>query len=216
MNIAPAIFSILSTDATLVAALGGSTKIYPMRAAQGITFPYIIYRKISTNANETKDGASTLDVVRMQFDFYGEVFDTLYTIEERTRALLDQYRGTVEDVNIDSCVYLSENETWDDDDDIHRISVDYSFRIHRTATIAGGAGSIEANRFDTQLFQNVTITTLTVTVGTLPSTDLDLNLAVYRDGRLLLNTIDFTVSGNVITLTLQGLGENFLVKFKKS
>jgi hypothetical protein len=216
MNIGAAIFSILSNDATLVSALGGTTKIYPLRAAQGINFPYVVYKKISTTPNDTKDGVSTLDEVRMQFDFYGTSFDTLYTIEERARALLDKYRGTVESISIDSCRYLSENETWDNDDDINRISVDYSFRILRTATIAGAGGAIEVTTFDTQLFQNVTSSTITVTNGNLPSTDLDLGLAIYRDGRLLLNTIDFTVSGNVITLTLQGLGENFLVKYKRS
>lgn len=106
MNIAPAIFSILSPDATLLAALGGTTKLYPMRAAQGINFPYVVYRKISTTANDTKTGVSTLDIVRMQFDCYGESFDSLYTISERIRTLLDKYRGTISSVNIDSCIYL--------------------------------------------------------------------------------------------------------------
>ncbi len=216
MNIGPAIYTILSSDATLVAALGGTTKIYPLRAAQGIDFPYMVYRKVSTTPNETKDGASIVDEVRVQFDFYGKLFDSLYLIEERTRELLDQYRGTISSVNIDSCVYLSENETWEPEDDINRISVDYKIRVQRTGTIPGGGGSIEANKFDTQLFQNVNTSTLTVTTGTLPSTDLDLNLAVYRDGILLINTLGFTVLNNVITLTLQGMGENFLVKYKKS
>lgn len=216
MNIGAAIFKILGDDATFLAALGGTKKIYPLRAAQGIDFPYLVYQTINTSANETKSGSSTIDILRVQFDLFGKSYDDLHTLADRLRALIDQYRGTVESINIDSCYYLSENPTWEDDDDAARISVDYNFRIQRAGTIGAGSGTTEAYLFDTQLFSNVTTSTLTVTTGNLPSADLDLNLSVYRDGRLLINTVDFTVSGNIITLTLQGLGENFLVKYKKS
>lgn len=214
MNIGAAIFKILGDDSTLVTDLGGTKKIYPVRAPQRSAFPYIVYNKVSTVANDTKDGVSTVDVVRMQFDFYHTLFDDNYTIEERARTLLDKYMGTIAGINIDSCTYLSENETWEDDDDIYRISVDYSFRIKRTGTIAGGSGTILLQGWTTQKFTNTTGTTITVTTDSLPSANYDLNLEVYRDGILLIESVNFTVSGNVITPTIPFVNENILVKFK--
>ena len=174
MNIGAAIFKILGDDSNLVTDLGGTKKIYPVRAPQRSAFPYIVYNKVSTTANDTKDGVSTVDVVRMQFDFYHTLFDDNYTIEERARTLLDKYMGT----------------------------------------IAGGSGTILLQGWTTQKFTNTTGTTITVTTDNLPSANFDLNLEVYRDGILLIESVNFTVSGNVITPTIPFMDENILVKFK--
>lgn len=217
MNIGAGIFKILGDDTTLVTDyLGGDKRIYPNKAPQLTPYPYIVYQKVNSEANETKSGVSTLDVIRMQFDFYHDNngFDENYEIAERVRVLLDGYRGTIANVNIDSCIFLNDNDTWEEEDDINRISVDYSFRIQRTATISTGDGSIETKGWKTQKFSNVTGTTLTVTVGDLPTNDIDLNLEVYRDGILLINGVNMTISGNVITPSIPFTNENFLIKFK--
>lgn len=216
MNIGAAIFTILGDDATLLAELGGTAKIYPLRAPQNTAFPYIVWNKINTIPNDTKDGVSSVDVIRVQFDFYHDAnsYDDNYVIEGRARDLLDKYMGTVSGVNIDSCNFLTENDAWEDDDDVNRISADYNFRIKRTGAIAGGSGVILMQGWTTQKFTNQTSTTITVTVDNLPTTNYDLDLEIYRDGILLIHSVNYTVSGNIITPTIPFIGENILVKFK--
>ncbi len=211
MNIGPAIFSILSNDATLTAELGGN-KIYPIKAPQRVGVPYIIYKQISSIGNDTKDGVSTLDEIRTQFDVFHNDFDLCHTVIERLRTLIEKYRGSVAGVNIDSVKYLTLNEAWEDEDDDFRVSTDYQFREQKTPTDPGGNGTI-FNGWMTQRFNSHTGNTITVTAGTLPTQDFDANLVVSREGRELYHTTDYTVSGNVITLNVQAIGENFLIKF---
>ena len=216
MNIGAAIFKILGDDSTLLGLLGGVKKIYPLRAPQSETFPYVVYQKNSVSANDSKDGASTLDVVRVQFDFYHDNFDLNYEISEQARTVLDKYRGTIGGISVDSCNYLTENEGWEDEDDIYRISVDYSFRIKRTGSISGGNGSSHTTIWTTQKFTNQTSTSITVSVADLPTSDFDLYLEIYRDGILMIHGVNYTIIGNVITPSFAFMGENILVKFKPS
>lgn len=130
MNIGNAIFAILSADATLETQLGGK-KIYPLKAPQKSVVPYLIYRQISSTANDTKDGVSTLDIVRVQIDIFSKNHDDVCVMGELVRTLLDKYSGTIGSVNVDSIQYLSENPDWDDDDDDFKYSADYSLRIKR-------------------------------------------------------------------------------------
>jgi hypothetical protein len=62
------IFQHLSTTAGITGKV--SARIYPVRAPQNPTFPYIVYQRISTNPEYSISGFGSLSNVSIQFDCY--------------------------------------------------------------------------------------------------------------------------------------------------
>jgi hypothetical protein len=62
------IYQHLSTSATIVGLMG--TRIYPLRAPQNPTFPFIVYQRISCVTEYGMDGFHGLSNVTVQFDCY--------------------------------------------------------------------------------------------------------------------------------------------------
>lgn len=87
--------AILIADATLSAQV--AQRIFPDTIPQGTIFPCVAYTVIGTEPTNTKEGASRLDNIRIQFDIYSASYDTSVTISERVRTLLDGYSsGTLD------------------------------------------------------------------------------------------------------------------------
>lgn len=98
-EIGRAIFTILSGDTTLNAALGASTsatgqkKIYPNIAPQNETAPYIVYQRSTTQPDWCKEG---MPIVTHYFTVaaFAPNPDTLNTISARIITLLNNQGGT--------------------------------------------------------------------------------------------------------------------------
>ena len=93
MKVGKAIYSAITGDGTLAGLV--STRVYPDRAVQQATLPYIVYTSIDTQPTDTKDGGSMLDVIRVQVDTFASTYDSANTISERVRTVLDRETGTV-------------------------------------------------------------------------------------------------------------------------
>ena len=124
------IYSLLSSNGALSAQVG--TRIYPDIAPQNTAFPFCVYTEISTDPTDTKDGASKLDVKRLQIDVYSRSYDTTNTIAELVRAVLDRYSGTNSGVNVDKIWYDDEQTgSYDADMYVFWRSLDFQMRIIR-------------------------------------------------------------------------------------
>lgn len=64
-----------------------------------------------------------------------------------------------------------------------------------------------------EFFPSVTGTTIT-TSGTLPTTDTANRIVLYRTGVKMREGVDYTLSGNTVTLVLAGQNESFTIRFK--
>ena len=143
------IYPILSSFATLT-ALVPSSKIFAVRASQATSAPYLVYREISTVPTNTKGAGddtadpiiaqrSILDVATVQISCFADDYLEVENIAYAVRQALDREWGSVpspynNDIYLDSCVFESMVDDFDDDfgdKGIYIKHLDFALRINR-------------------------------------------------------------------------------------
>lgn len=99
-------------NSILLVALVASVedRIYPGKAPQKVTTPYVVYSKISSPRDHTHDGASGLCKSRIQVAIFSEDYLEVKQVVDSVREALDGYKGTSEGVRIDSCLLINEQD----------------------------------------------------------------------------------------------------------
>jgi hypothetical protein len=129
-DLGKAIYSILS-GAPLV---GGTldNKIYPVSAPQSATLPYLVYKIVGVEPNDTKDDVSDTDAVRVQFELVDKSYSRIVQTAEALRVLLDRFRGQVGATFIDGVRYLEYEDDFSPEPGIYQHFADYQIRYHRS------------------------------------------------------------------------------------
>jgi len=124
-----AVYAILSAAAGVTAL--ASTRIYPVRAPQNTTLPYVTYTVVSVNPTDTKDRPSHLDTVRMQIDCWATTYAGAEALHAAIRTAIDAYQinATAGGVVVNGIKYETENDAFEDEVDIYRKSADYMIRV---------------------------------------------------------------------------------------
>jgi hypothetical protein len=144
------IYPLLTNYADLT-ALVPATKIFALRGQQPTGGPYIVYREISSVPLDTKGDSisvdadprikqrSILDTSRVQISVFAETYLEVENIAVEVRNALDREWGTVpspytSDISLDSCVYESAVDDYDDDygdRGIYIKHLDFKLRINQ-------------------------------------------------------------------------------------
>ena len=103
--------------------------LYPQRVTQGDSSPYGVYKKISDKPTDTKDGASTLDVDRVQIDIITSTYAEGVSLSDSLRSAIDRYRGVVMGVTVDKIVFEDERDMYDNEAEKYMRSQDYFIRL---------------------------------------------------------------------------------------
>jgi hypothetical protein len=90
MSIESKICAYLSADAALLALLGGTAKIYPLRNVAGTAAPFIVYQLAAEGGTDELLDECRI-VVKIVTDNYD--YDTANSIRDRVNALLDLQDG---------------------------------------------------------------------------------------------------------------------------
>ncbi|NBQ69146.1 MAG: DUF3168 domain-containing protein [Nitrosomonadaceae bacterium] len=99
MSASKALRARLVADATMTGLVGN--RIYPGRAPQKPTMPYIVYHRISTVRSATLDSGNTkVPEVRMQCDVIATTQAEVETILNQMRLVMDNFRGTSAGVTV--------------------------------------------------------------------------------------------------------------------
>ena len=99
MSASKALRARLIDDATMSGLVG--TRIYPGRAPQKPTMPYIVYHRISTVRAATLDtGNAKVPEVRIQCDVIASSQSEVETVLSRMRIVMDNFRGTSSGVTV--------------------------------------------------------------------------------------------------------------------
>lgn len=124
-----AIYGILSAASGVTTLV--STKIFPRLAPMETVAPYVVYSIVSVDPTDSKTRPSTLDRVRVQIDCYARTYASAEAVHSAVRSALDAYTigSTVAGVKLDGIKFETENDTFEEDVDIHRRSADYQIRI---------------------------------------------------------------------------------------
>ena len=114
MSLASSLYSQLSGYAGLTALV--STRIYPNRAPQDATLPYVVYFRVSGSREQAFTNAVGATGVRMQFSCFATTYIDADAVRAQVRAALLAYTSsggvTVHEVALDSDLDQYENDTF--------------------------------------------------------------------------------------------------------
>ena len=139
MEVGKAVFDILGSDAdvkSLVSESGSNIRIFPSRYdfPTNVLLPYITYQVVSNEPNNTKNGASTYDYVRVQVNIYDIKYSTMIDLAGKVRTALDYTSGTFLGVVVNKIFFENQVEIFDDsagEQGFYGIAQDYRFNINR-------------------------------------------------------------------------------------
>ena len=97
-----ALYDEMRDDATIGAIVGTGTnaKAFPGIPPPNATAPFISFRRISYTRVESYTGPTTLTRPTFQIDCWGSTNETMVSLSEAVRGLLDGFRGNMGDDNI--------------------------------------------------------------------------------------------------------------------
>lgn len=97
-------------------------RVYYVTAPQDVGTPYIVFFKVSAPRQHSHDGASGLVRVRMQFSIFSDTYLEAKETAQALQAILQGYRGTSEEVDIQAIFYEDENDFYDE---LYHVACDY-------------------------------------------------------------------------------------------
>jgi hypothetical protein len=112
-----AMYSHLSTSTALTAIVGN--RIYPMLMPQDPTLPAVTFQRISNGPQWSINGPCGLDNPHMQVDCWTTSF-------AGSKALSDALRKAMATAGTYSAVQLTDQDIYEVDTEIYRVSQDYS------------------------------------------------------------------------------------------
>lgn len=125
-----AIYSKLSGDADVSGLV--SSRIYPVNLPQTPTYPAIVYSRVSGQRAHSLSGASNIASPRVQVDAFATTYSGAKDLAAKIRAALNGFRGTVAGITIHGIFLESDNDIFDDDFEIYRITSDYFIHYKET------------------------------------------------------------------------------------
>ena len=138
MEIGKVIYNILSNDSNVapLVTISGNLRIFPSRYnfPTDVKLPYITYQMFGDEPNNTKNGVSEYDYVRVQISIYHNSYADMVTLAGHVRTALDYVSGTYSGVVVDKIFYQDQNELYDDSAGsigLYGIAQDYRFNINR-------------------------------------------------------------------------------------
>lgn len=109
----------MSIETTIYTALSSlaNGKVYPLVSPEKVETPYIVYSKVSSTPENTLNGGSTIDLIRIQVDVYAATYAAVKTLAESTRSALEN--GAVK------ATIQTEQDLFEPDLKVYRVSQDY-------------------------------------------------------------------------------------------
>jgi hypothetical protein len=130
MKVGLAIYNLLTNDANVSALVG--TRIYPERAPEGASAPFVVYSVVSNQPSDSKTGAPIDEAQVELFSIAGTYGDT-NKLADNVRSALDRKSVEVSiplgSVTVDSIQYTNEVTEVDTDKNLFVAVQDYTIRI---------------------------------------------------------------------------------------
>ncbi len=124
MSIEIGIRNRLTSDTDMAALV--STRVYPMRLPQGYSLPAVSYQRISAERrHELSTGPIGWAFTRFQFDCWAGSYSDLRDLAEAVRKCLDGFSGTVDGTHVGGIYIEGERETFEEDVEIYRVTMDF-------------------------------------------------------------------------------------------
>lgn len=107
LQIGKAIYAILSDE--------GITKVFPLVADEGTTFPFVVYRRISLTPASTKDRFNYRELATVEILVASSDYNSGISLAIQIKELLEKTRGTYNGIKIGDVVVTGASEDYIDD-----------------------------------------------------------------------------------------------------
>ncbi len=121
-----AIVDILENDAPVSAII--DDRIFPVAIPQEKVLPAITYQRVDTDPNDTKSGASTLDGILIDLDFWDKKFAVVKDLAKKVRAALDRFSGTKQGIVVQSIQFQNQIVGYSSEKEIYHLTQTYRVR----------------------------------------------------------------------------------------
>ncbi|HKJ75398.1 MAG TPA: DUF3168 domain-containing protein [Alphaproteobacteria bacterium] len=129
--------TFLLADATISGLVG--TRIFPVRAPQGGSFPAMTYTPVSGQRFHNTGGGAGLSGPRIQFDCWAEAYSEAKSLADALRERLDGYSGSAGSGTVQGAFFDTERDSFEPDagvSGLYRVSHDYFVYYEESATPA--------------------------------------------------------------------------------
>lgn len=90
-----------------------SSRVYPIRLPQSVTYPALVYRLVSAPRIQTHNGPMGKTFARYDIAAYGTTYATAKAAAEQVRIALDGFSGTMNDVTVANIRHDGERDLHD-------------------------------------------------------------------------------------------------------
>jgi len=123
MSVEDGVFDRLSNYAGLSALV--SARIYPYIAPQGVTDPYVVYRRISTSRLSNLGADTTMAVMILEIVAWSKNKDTAASVAVQIRAAFQRYSGTNSSIVFEDAYIINEEDFYDPETLYFHIPIDF-------------------------------------------------------------------------------------------
>ena len=102
--------------------------VYPVKADEGTTFPFMIYRRVSGQSQSSKDGIYS-SIAHIEVNIVAQSNEESIELAEKVLQKLEAARGPIEGFDIWSIHMIDSNETWIENSFIQCLKFSVEFSI---------------------------------------------------------------------------------------
>lgn len=114
LQIGKAIYTILAKN--------NISKVFPLVADEGTTFPFIVYKRSGLEPANTKDRYNFSELATLDIIVAANTYEESITIAEKVKDILEHSRGTYADINIEEITLDDADEDYLEDTFIQKLT----------------------------------------------------------------------------------------------
>lgn len=116
-------YATITADAGVSAIVG--SRVYPLRAPQNVTKPYITFQRILTNPVSSIDGNLNTVRARLQIDCWADTYAAVRGLYTAVKAYLNSSPA-----GLAATLLLEARDFYEDDTRLYRVSIDAAITYH--------------------------------------------------------------------------------------
>lgn len=102
--------------------LDGTTKVYPLVADQGATYPFIVYRRAGLQHSNTKDRYNYSELATVEVIVAGATYQNALQIAKEVMGRMEHTRGKYDNITISEIKLINAEEDYLEDAFIQKLT----------------------------------------------------------------------------------------------
>jgi hypothetical protein len=123
--------SILKVGKAVYSLLKDIAPVFPLVADEGTKYPFIVYKRTSTNTLNSKDVYNFQELAMIELNIAAEDYEGSVSLAEKVKEKLEHYRGQVEGITIRGISMTDSSEDWMNDCYAQRLMFEFNIENNK-------------------------------------------------------------------------------------